>query len=54
MKTTALILGVLSLFTFTSCRCNLDEDENRKRDQKNNHATTAKTGIPESDTLNIR
>lgn len=51
MKTTALILGVLSLFTFTSCRCNIDEDENRKRDQKNN---TAKVRIPESDTLNIR
>ncbi|MEF9478332.1 hypothetical protein OWR28_12115 [Chryseobacterium sp. 1B4] len=54
MKTTTLILGVLSLFTFTSCRCNIDEDENRKRDQKNNPANTAKTGIAESDTLKIR
>ncbi|WP_343658409.1 hypothetical protein [Chryseobacterium sp.] len=54
MKTTALVLSVISLFALTSCRCNIDEDENRKRDQKNNPANTAKPGIPESDTLNIR
>lgn len=54
MKTTALILGVISLFAFASCRCNIDEDENRKRDQKNNPPNTGKTGLPESDTLSIR
>jgi hypothetical protein len=54
MKTTALILGVISLFAFTSCRCNIDEDENKKRDQKNNPVNTGKTGLPESDTLSIR
>ncbi|WP_167459722.1 hypothetical protein [Chryseobacterium arthrosphaerae] len=54
MKATALILGVLSVFAFSSCRCNLDEDESKKRDQKSNAAITGKTGLPESDTLNIR
>lgn len=54
MKTTAFILGVLSLFAFTSCRCNIDEDENRKRDQKNNPPSAGKTNLPESDTLSIR
>ncbi|MCJ8153383.1 hypothetical protein MKJ01_06355 [Chryseobacterium sp. SSA4.19] len=27
MKTTALILGILSLFVFSSCKCDFDEDE---------------------------
>ncbi|SMO45403.1 hypothetical protein SAMN06265171_101935 [Chryseobacterium rhizoplanae] len=54
MKATALILGVISLFAFTSCRCNIDEDENKKRDQKNNPANAGKTGLPENDTLSIR
>ncbi|MFS4469939.1 hypothetical protein [Chryseobacterium sp. T20] len=54
MKTTAFILGVLSVFAFNSCRCNIDEDENRKRAQKNNPPSAGKTGLPESDTLNIR
>ncbi|WP_164723259.1 hypothetical protein [Chryseobacterium aureum] len=53
MKTTALILGVLSLFAFASCRCNIDEDENKKRDQKN-PPSAGKTDVPESDTLSIR
>ncbi|MGV2450754.1 UNVERIFIED_CONTAM: hypothetical protein POZ17_11130 [Ralstonia mannitolilytica] len=54
MKTTALILGVISLFAFTSCRCNIDEDENQKRDQKSSSSNTDKSGLPESDTLSIR
>lgn len=54
MKTTALILGVISLFAFTSCRCNIDEDENKKRDQKSSSSNTDKSGLPESDTLSIR
>lgn len=54
MKTTALILGVISLFAFTSCRCNLDEDENQKRDQKSSSTTADKSGVTESDTLSIR
>ncbi len=27
MKTTAFILGILGVFSFASCRCNLEEDE---------------------------
>lgn len=34
MKTTALILGVLSVFAFSSCRCNLDEDESKKETRR--------------------
>ncbi|MBE4948856.1 hypothetical protein [Chryseobacterium culicis] len=54
MKTTAIILGVLSVFEFSACRCNIDEDENRKRDQKNSPAGVNRTGVPESDTLSIQ
>ncbi|RKE81398.1 hypothetical protein [Chryseobacterium sp. AG363] len=54
MKTTALILGVISLFAFTSCRCNIDEDESKKRDQKSSSSNTDKSCLPESDTLSIR
>lgn len=54
MKTTAFILGVLSVFAFSSCRCNLDEDESKKRDQKSKAVNADKSGLPESDTLKIR
>lgn len=50
MKTTTLVLGILSLFAFSSCRCGFDEDEPRnKYDNKNSDTNTAK-----SDTLQIR
>ncbi|WP_276875610.1 hypothetical protein [Chryseobacterium joostei] len=47
MKTTAFILGVLSLFAFASCRFNIDEEENKKRDQKNNQPSAGRTGLSE-------
>lgn len=55
MKTSAFILGVLGLFTFASCRCNLDEDESEKR-KASKAAGTGKKAMnsPESDTLAIR
>lgn len=50
MKIATLMLGVLSLFVFSSCRCGFDEDEPRnKYDNKNPDGNKAK-----NDTLQIK
>ncbi|WP_346985318.1 hypothetical protein [Chryseobacterium sp. POE27] len=50
MKTTTLVLGILSMFAFSSCRCGFDEDEPKnKYDNKNSDSNKA-----ESDTLQIK
>ncbi|SEM35723.1 hypothetical protein SAMN05421856_102586 [Chryseobacterium taichungense] len=55
MKTATLVLGILSLFVFSSCRCGFDEDEPRnKYDGNNSDSSQNKTGTPESDTLQIK
>lgn len=54
MKTTALVLGMISAFIFSSCKCDPDEDEPRNKTKKATENTTAKTGVPESDTLQIK
>jgi hypothetical protein len=55
MKTTAtLVLGILSLFVFSSCRCGFDEDEPKnKYDGNNSDSDKNKTGVPKGDTLQI-
>ena len=56
MKTTALILGILSAFTFSSCKCDIEEDEPKNKKQntaQNKNGSINNTG-PESDTLQIR
>ncbi|MDR2235875.1 MAG: hypothetical protein LBE92_07105 [Chryseobacterium sp.] len=52
MKTTALVLGMVSAFIFSSCKCDPDEDE--PRNKTTTKSTAAKTGMPESDTLQIK
>ncbi|SHL69602.1 hypothetical protein [Chryseobacterium contaminans] len=52
MKTTAIILGVLGLFSFASCRCNLEEDE--QSDKKKDNIEVNKNAEAKNDTLNIR
>lgn len=55
MKTAAFILGIIGLFTFASCRCNLEEDESEKNKTSETSDTTHdKMQSQESDTLNIR
>lgn len=54
MKTAALIIGIVSVCTFTSCRCDIDEKDSRKNTTETEN-TKSKTGnTPENDTLNIR
>ncbi|WP_157845058.1 hypothetical protein [Chryseobacterium indologenes] len=52
MKTTALVLGIISAFALTSCKCDIEEDE--PKNKKTTENTAAKTGIPKSDTLQIK
>lgn len=52
MKITALVLGMISAFAFASCKCDLEEDE--PKNKKITEKTAAKTGMPESDTLQIK
>ena len=40
MKTTALILGILSLFVFSSCKCDFDEDEPENKYDKDKTVST--------------
>lgn len=52
MKTTAFILGIMGLFTFVSCKCNLEEDESEKKPETEEH--NRKFEKSESDTLHIQ
>lgn len=54
MKTTVFILGVLGVFSFASCRCNLEEDEQSEKKKDNIEVSNNKAGASENDTLNIR
>lgn len=56
MKISALILGILSLFTFSSCKCDFDEDEAENKYDKekrvNNDQYTST--IAQNDTLRVK
>lgn len=54
MKTTAFILGVLGIFSFASCRCNLEEDEQPDKKKNNVEVSNTTAGPSEKDTLSIR
>ncbi|WP_419494644.1 hypothetical protein [Chryseobacterium bernardetii] len=54
MKTTAFILGILGVFSFASCRCNLEEDEPSDKKKNNVQASSNTARSPESDSLSIR
>ncbi len=54
MKTTALILGILTLCAFSSCKCDFDEDEPRNRDKENEKVSKNAPSVSESDTLNLK
>lgn len=54
MKTTALLLGIISLFALSSCKCDFDEDEPKNKYDGNNSGTNKNSSVPESDTLRIK
>lgn len=55
IKTATLVLGILSLFVFSSCRCGFDEDEPKnKYDGNNSDSSQNKTITVENDTLQIK
>jgi hypothetical protein len=56
MKTTALILGILSLFIFSSCKCDFDEDEPENKYHKDETATNNRgtDTIILNDTLRVK
>ncbi len=56
MKTTALLLGILGLFTFSSCKCDFDEDEaENKYDKEKTVSNDQYTNtIAQNDTLRVK
>lgn len=54
MKTTALLLGIISLFAISSCKCDFDEDEPKSKYDGKNSGTSKNSSVPESDTLRIK
>jgi len=55
MKTTALLLGIISLFALSSCKCDFDEDEPKNKYDGNKSGTNKKNGsTSEKDTLQIK
>jgi hypothetical protein len=54
MKKTALILGILSLCTLVSCKCDFDEDEPRNKYPEENTTSNKSIASSESDSLNLR
>jgi hypothetical protein len=54
MKTAALILGLVSVCAFTSCRCDIDEKEEEKTAKIENKKRQISGNSSESDTLNIQ
>ncbi|WP_157844624.1 hypothetical protein [Chryseobacterium sp. Leaf201] len=56
MKTTALILGILSLFTFSSCKCDFDEDEAENKYDKEKTVSNGRytNSIAQNDTLRVK
>jgi hypothetical protein len=54
MKTAALILGLVSVCAFTSCRCDIDEREEEKTAKIENKKRQISGNSSESDTLNIQ
>jgi hypothetical protein len=56
MKTTALILGILSLFIFSSCKCDFDEDEPENKYDKDEMASNNRDThtITLNDTLRVK
>ncbi|MEC3876338.1 hypothetical protein [Chryseobacterium salviniae] len=55
MKTTALLLGIISLFAISSCKCDFDEDEPKNKYDGNNSGTHKNnSSTSENDTLRIK
>ncbi len=56
MKTTALILGILGLLVFSSCKCDFDEDEAENKYDKEETVSKNKYAhrIVKNDTLSVR
>ncbi len=54
MKTTALLLGMISFLTLSSCKCDFDEDEPKNKYDGNISDTNKNSGsTSENDTLRI-
>lgn len=56
MKNTALILGILSLFIFSSCKCDFDDDEPENKYDKDEMASNNRgtDTITVNDTLRVK
>lgn len=55
MKTTALLLGIISLFALSSCKCDFDEEEPKNKYDGKNSGTNKNNGsTSENDTLQIK
>ncbi len=54
MKNTALLLGIISLFAFSSCKCDFDDDEPRNKYDENNSGTNKNKGSVSNDTVRIK
>ena len=55
MKTAALIIGIVSVYIFTSCRCDIDEKDSKENTTESENTKKKTSGNnSENDTLNIR